>query len=275
MHRIDVSSASVSLPSTPAVGPKPNAYFTDGDPSGGTAATIPTGDWFNLIQEELCYLVTQAGLTLSKPTRTQVFSAVQSMIAASSSEPTAVGKEFWGTALPAGYVWANGNTLGNASSNGTNRANADTQALFNIFWENSTLQLFTSAGSTIARGASAAADFAANRAIAAIDKRERASIGVGTMGGTSTPGRVTSASTGGGNATTLGGTGGAETHSLTAGENGAHTHNITTHSAGGTVSQLVGGGGGSSSSQVSDSAGAGSAHNNMQPSIACNYIIKL
>jgi len=67
---------------------------------------------------------------------------------------------------PTGTIAPNGGTIGNASSNGTTRANADTIDLFTVLWNSSTnteLQLKDSGGSNVARGASAAIDFAANR----------------------------------------------------------------------------------------------------------------
>jgi len=67
---------------------------------------------------------------------------------------------------PSGTVSPNGGTIGNSSSSATTRANSDTEALFTLLWDSTTntqLQLKTSAGVNTARGASAAADFAANR----------------------------------------------------------------------------------------------------------------
>jgi len=70
------------------------------------------------------------------------------------------------TTAPAGTLATNGGTIGNASSGGTARANADTLALFTVLWDstsNTDLVIQTSAGVNTARGASAAADFAANK----------------------------------------------------------------------------------------------------------------
>jgi len=67
---------------------------------------------------------------------------------------------------PAGTIAPNGGTIGNAVSNATTRANADTVDLFAVLWGSSTnseLQLKDSSGSNVSRGASAAIDFAANR----------------------------------------------------------------------------------------------------------------
>lgn len=67
------------------------------------------------------------------------------------------------TAADAGWVMMNDGTIGNAVSGGTTRANADTVYLFTLLWNNTAdAQCAVSGG----RGASAAADFAANKTIA-------------------------------------------------------------------------------------------------------------
>lgn len=66
---------------------------------------------------------------------------------------------------PFGYVPCNDLTIGNPSSNATNRADYDTFPLFDCIWNqvsNTYAPLLNSAGSPIARGASSMADFAAN-----------------------------------------------------------------------------------------------------------------
>ncbi|MBX3610390.1 MAG: hypothetical protein KF871_10900 [Hydrogenophaga sp.] len=73
---------------------------------------------------------------------------------------------FMRTTAPAGWVRANGNTIGNAASGATERANADTEALFTMLWNEFTqavLPIQTSAGGASTRGASAAVDYAANK----------------------------------------------------------------------------------------------------------------
>jgi hypothetical protein len=85
MYQIDNSTAATTLPTPGAVGPNPNSFFTDGNPGSGVAATIVDDDWLNAVQEELCNIVTGAGGTLSKTVRNQVFTAIQSMIAAGTT----------------------------------------------------------------------------------------------------------------------------------------------------------------------------------------------
>ena len=126
------------------------------------------------------------------------------------------------------------------------------------------------------------------------DLRGRVPVGMDNMGG-SDAGRLSSANT-------LGTAGGAETHTLSAAETPSHTHPFSattstdgdhTHStkgedgdgiAGSANTYHVSGSGaqtvasaGSHSHTVSGttgSAGSGGAHNNMQPFITLNYIIK-
>ncbi len=94
--------------------------------------------------------------------------------------PTGAIQQFIQTTAPTGWVRMDG-SIGNASSGATQRANADTAALFAVLWDNvaqanATVQ--DSAGSTVSRGASAAADFAANRRIVIPDMRGEFSRGL-------------------------------------------------------------------------------------------------
>ena len=70
------------------------------------------------------------------------------------------------TVTPAGCVVPNGGTIGGAASGATNRANTDTADLFPFYWRitsNTDYPIQDSAGAASTRGASAAADFAANK----------------------------------------------------------------------------------------------------------------
>lgn len=75
MHRIDSDGAAVGLPAPGAVG-STVGYFTDGDPGTGVPATVVSADWLNALQEEVAYVIEQAGLTLDKTVRTQLRSAI-------------------------------------------------------------------------------------------------------------------------------------------------------------------------------------------------------
>jgi hypothetical protein len=101
-----------------------------------------------------------------------------------------VGDVIWrpATGTRSGWVRLNGNTIGNGPSNATERANSDAEDLFTLLWNqdaaspNNVLTIRDSDGSTVSKGASAAADWAANRTIALPDLRGRTLWGLDTMG---------------------------------------------------------------------------------------------
>jgi hypothetical protein len=124
------------------------------------------------------------------------------------------------TGARTGFVRLNGRTIGSASSGATERANADTEDLYTFNWNN-----FSNTICPVAtgRGASAAADFAANKALTLIDARSAFLCGADDMGNSAASlGYGGSFTTG--DATTGGSTGGANTHTLTTAELAAHTH---------------------------------------------------
>lgn len=75
-----------------------------------------------------------------------------------------------------GYVRLNGRTIGSASSGATERANADTQSLYEELWSFSTISV------TGGKGASAAADYAANKPLALPNAAGRGLIGADDLG---------------------------------------------------------------------------------------------
>jgi microcystin-dependent protein len=106
------------------------------------------------------------------------------------------------------------------------------------------------------------------------DLRGRVVAGKDDMGGTSAN-RLTGTS-GGLNGDVLGATGGSETHTLLTAEIPSHTHSVggTFSTTGGTYN--VGSGSNDNfASTTSSATGGGGAHNNVQPTIALNYIIKI
>jgi len=76
MYRIDNATAATALPAPASTGPRPNGYFTKGNPSTGTPATIVDDDWANAVQEEICNVIEGAGLTLSKTDNKQLYNAI-------------------------------------------------------------------------------------------------------------------------------------------------------------------------------------------------------
>lgn len=93
--------------------------------------------------------------------------------AAIIAAPSGHVDQFLLAACPATYVQPNGSTIGSASSGGTLRANADTAQLFAAMWalDATVSPIFTSVGAGSTRGASAAADFAANKRLTVPDMR--------------------------------------------------------------------------------------------------------
>ena len=109
----------------------------------------------------------------------------------------------YGTGSHSGWVRLNGRTIGSGSSGGTERANSDCQELFEYLWTaDSNLSVSTG------RGASANADWTANKTITLPDWRGRTVSALDDMGN-SAAGRLTSTYFGA-TATTLGAAGGSE-----------------------------------------------------------------
>lgn len=118
-------------------------------------------------------------------------------------------KQRYGTGAHSGWVRANGRTIGSASSGGTERANSDCQALFEYLWANDST-LTVSGG----RGASANADWLANKTIVLPDWRGTVIAGLDDMGN-SAAGRLTNTSSGfGASGTTLGVFGGNQSKTI-------------------------------------------------------------
>lgn len=122
----------------------------------------------------------------------------------------------YATGTLSGFVRMNGRTIGSATSGATERANADCQALFEFLWT-ADANLAVSGG----RGASANADWLANKTIALPDLRGRALHALDDMGN-SAAGRLTSTYWGG-NGIVLGQSGGAESRTLVTGNLPAYT----------------------------------------------------
>lgn len=128
-------------------------------------------------------------------------------------------KARYGVGALSGFVRANGRTIGSATSGATERANADCQALFQYLWDTDA-NLAVSGG----RGASAAADWSANKTIALPDWRGRALAFLDDMGN-SAAGRLTAAYFGTA-ATALGAAGGTQSHALIQAELAQHAHSF-------------------------------------------------
>ena len=180
------------------------------------------------------------------------------------------------TTADTGWVMMNDGSIGSATSGATTRANADTETLYTLLWTNISN---TWAPVSTGRGASAAADFAANK----------------TLTLPRTLGRALAVSGAGASLTSraLGEYLGAETHSLSEAELAVHAHtervydratssvvNFGTGPSAGTavtvstaVNSAVDDAGGAG--LTTDNAGSGSAHNNMPPESFMNVMVKL
>ncbi|MGV2110163.1 hypothetical protein ACQZ46_02675 [Agrobacterium salinitolerans] len=199
-------------------------------------------------------------------------------------------KHRYGEGFVAGWTRCNGRTIGSATSGATERANSDTQALFEFLW-NSDPNLIVVGG----RGATALSDWSANKQMTLPDFRGRTLIGLDVMGNIAA--NVIA------DADDLGWKGGESSHVITTaempshghgasmGEAGQHTHNIYysgfiggspvtaimiregTPSFG--YSDYVQPSGNHVHTLTIDSAGGGTAHNNIQPSAAVTIYIRL
>lgn len=104
------------------------------------------------------------------------------------------------------------------------------------------------------------------------DLRGRVGAGKDNMGGTPA-GRLTGQAQGV-NGIALGAAGGEETHVLTTTEMPAHTHKIDVYDTDFPDINAAGGTGSTTAKATTDSTGDGVAHNNVQPTIILNKIIK-
>jgi hypothetical protein len=169
------------------------------------------------------------------------------------------------------WLICDGRTIGNASSGATARANADMERLYVYLWENvgiGQLVIQNSSGVDTTRGASALADFSANKRLPLFNLKGRTIAGID-------PDDVALSFAW---SKLMGGFGGFERHRLLVSEMPIHTHNPAT---GTTILQGIASGGSAglaagstvTSSASTASAGADGEHNNVQPTMAFNYFI--
>lgn len=170
-------------------------------------------------------LATKGGVTVIAADNLLVIGPSSGGGGGGSVDPTTVMatgdiKSRFGLGPLGGFVRCNGETVGNAVSGSTERANADCQALFEYLWSTTVLGVF--AGATPSRGATANADWLANKRIALPDLRGRTIAGMDDMGA-SAASRLTSTYFGT-SGIVLGNVGGTENVTLSTAQLPSHTH---------------------------------------------------
>lgn len=139
--------------------------------------------------------------------KTFLTAAIQNLIFS-----TGDAKITYKAAADAGWILADDGSIGSPTSGATTRANADTLALYTLLWNNTTNANVPVAGG---RGASAAADFAANKALS-LPKQAGRALSVAGLGYFVSN-------------KTLGQYEGSETHQMTQAEMPVHTHIQNSH----------------------------------------------
>lgn len=175
--------------------------------------------------------------------------------------------------LQAGYVWLNGTSIGSATSGATGRANADTANLYAFMWNKYSDTLCPVA---TGRGADAATDFAANKALTMLTGNGKVFAMPDTIGGVTVANLGTGDTGGFAGAATLGASGGEKSHTLITAEIAAHVHTYAGINAG-TTSNNDGGatvGAGGPAIDTS-STGGGASHNNVQATLVVNAMVAL
>lgn len=150
-------------------------------PLAANIASSPTGNvTATNVQAALGQVVAKAGGTMTGPLILSADPAVALAAATKQYVDQSVFSGLIGISLsataPTGWLNLQGGTVGNATSSATVRANADTAGLFAYLWNNLSDTLAPVSGG---RGANAAADFAANKAITLPDLRNRKPMGAG------------------------------------------------------------------------------------------------
>lgn len=213
--------------------PFPNPYILD---AAGRIPQFFLADGFIKIE-----LTDKRGITAIKADNLLVLGPSSGGGGGPSVDPTTIFqtgdlKPRYGTGVHNGWVRANGRTIGNATSGASERANADTQALW-IYLYNTDANLAVSGGRT----GNALNDYNAGKTIALPDWRGRALAGLDDMG--SSPANRLTISYFGAVATVLGAASGGEYHVLNTGElpasppiDGSTTNNLVlTHSMRGSI----------------------------------------
>lgn len=222
--------------------------------------------------------------------------------------PAGTGMDFWGDALPSGWLWADGSAVSRTTYAdlyavfGTKYGAGDGSTTFNlpdkrgrvsagkddIGGTNAGRLTVTLTGTRASTSSGVITGLSSTAGLAVGMVAIGTGIGAGAVinsidSASQVTLSVNSASTGSGSirfavvdGATLGATGGDDIHALTVAQMPAHTHTLTNV----TTASSVGSGATSGilntygSGYNTTSTGGGQAHPNMQPTIVCNYIIK-
>lgn len=163
-------------------------------PNAGTAGTYGAGNAIPVITTDAKGRVTTVTTAAPAP----AWGAITGTLSAQTDLQTALdGKASVGSVsvytgdvrwtisptVQSGWLLANGGTIGDASSSSSERADADTQTLWELIWNSTNINdcpMYTSAGVPQAKGGSAAADYALHYRIALPDMIGRTVVGAGT-----------------------------------------------------------------------------------------------
>lgn len=180
MFKIDGAGTLADKPARTAAGVLPGWF---NQTPGTSPGTVLTAEYLNMLQAEFLAVLTAAAIAPDKADDNQLLKAIRKI--SREVAPTGLRSGHTGKTAPAGWIMANGKTYGSAASGGTERANDDTKDLFVLHWNDygdDELPVQTSGGVVVARGASAEADWLANRRMTLPNYCDRLAVGRGDMG---------------------------------------------------------------------------------------------
>lgn len=107
MYWLDNDSGVTTPPAIPTVVSATRQYFTEG--GGGDQPSIPGGEWFNMMTDELLQVMTLGGITPDKADHTQLAKAIQAI--AFSAYPVGAPIPWPTTVPPPGFIAMTGQSF--------------------------------------------------------------------------------------------------------------------------------------------------------------------